>query len=107
MSIFSDFNFSFLNLITASAALCLRCSNSFLLLVLKILLQYSQDTSDNRKKSHTLNKCSSKNHVSTNVVCRFRLTSYRLYSTTTNLANTYTCTNSCKTGTDCTTRVRH
>lgn|GEM_PF-6822040 len=83
--------------ITASIALCAGCSKKF------GLHNYRQQTSDYTEESNTLNQRSSQDHVCTDVVCSFWLTSDRFQSALTDVTNTHTSRDSSDTGADCTT----
>ncbi|HWV65203.1 MAG TPA: hypothetical protein VN105_05090, partial [Chitinophaga sp.] len=81
----------------ASIALCAGCSKKF------GLQNYRQQTSDYTEESNTLNQRSSQDHVRTDVVSSFWLTSDRLQSALTDVTNTNTSSDSCDTSTNSTT----
>ena len=83
---------------TASFALCARCSKKFLR-----LQYYRQQTRDNAEQGNTLYQRRSQDHVSTDLVSSFRLTSDGLQSALTDVTYTDTSCDSSNTSTNSTT----
>jgi len=88
---------------TASSALCVGCSTFFS----RLLAEYRKQTGNGGEKGNTFYESCGQDHVTANVVRSFRLTGNGVYCAFTDLADTDTGTDGCKTCTQCTVTRLH